>query len=144
MIMMNMRNFLEGSLSMKRLDEWNEVKKQLHNSKRKVYFKERDIFWVSVGVNIGFEQDGKGELFTRPVVIIKKYSNDIFLGIPLTTTQREGSFYFQFEFKNKISTAILVQHKLYSNKRLIKKMGMINKEDFIKLKEALNKLIFAS
>ena len=76
--------------------------------------------------------------------IIKKYSNDIFLGIPLTTTQREGSFYFQFEFKNKISTAILVQHKLYSNKRLIKKMGMINKEDFIKLKEALNKLIFAS
>jgi len=129
---------------MKNFNEWNEVKKQLNNNTKKVYFKQRDIFWVSVGVNIGFEQDGKGDTFTRPVVVVKKYSNDIFLGVPLTTTQRDGSFYFQFEFKTQISTALLVQHKLFSSKRLIKKIGMINKDDFLKLQETLKRLMFAS
>ena len=129
---------------MKQFDEWNEAKKQLNKNTKRVYFKQRDIFWASVGVNIGFEQDGKGEKFVRPVVVVKKYSNDIFLGVPLSTTQREGSFYYQFDFKDKTSTALLVQHKLYSSKRLIKKMGMINKDDFFKLKESLKELMFAS
>ena len=67
----------------------------------------------------------------------------MFLGIPLSTTLREGSFFFQFSFlENKISTALLIQQKLFSSKRIIRKIGKINKEDFYKLKVKLHNLIF--
>jgi len=129
----------------KKYNDWNEVKKNTELIKKRVYFKDRDIFWTRIGENIGFEQNGKGEEFQRPILIVKRYTNDMFLGVPLSTTQRDGSFYFQFSFlENQISTALLVQHKLYSHKRLIKKIGMINKKDFEKLKIKLHDLIFGN
>ncbi len=63
----------------KKFDNWNDVKKNLHGEHKAIIFKERDIFWVSIGVNIGYEQDGKGEIFSRPVVVVKKYNNNLFL-----------------------------------------------------------------
>lgn len=127
---------------MKKFDEWNKIKKETEDIAEKVYFKERDIFWTRIGENVGFEQNGKGDEFQRPILVVKKYTNDMFLGVPLSTTIREGSFYFQFILGDKTSTALLVQHKLYSNKRLMKKMGMINKFDFYNLKTKLHNLIF--
>jgi mRNA interferase MazF len=125
------------------LEKWNTLKQITEENSKKVYFKERDIFWLKVGENIGFEQNGKGNKFQRPVLVVKKYTNDMFLGIPLSTTPRDGSFFFQFSFKdNDVSTALLVQQKLFSSKRCIKKIGKINKEDFKKLKQKLYDLIF--
>jgi len=126
-----------------KLNSWNDVKINTQKIDKKVYFKERDIFWLKIGENIGFEQNGKGDKFQRPVLVVKRYTNDMFLGIPLSTTLREGSFYFQFSFlEDKISTALLVQHKLFSSKRFIKKIGKINENDFRKLKIKLHNLIF--
>ena len=126
-----------------KLDTWNDVKQNTQKTDKKVYFKERDIFWLKIGENIGFEQNGKGDKFQRPVLVVKRYTNDMFLGIPLSTTLREGSFYFQFTFLDeKISTALLVQHKLFSSKRFIKKIGKINENDFKCLKKKLHDLIF--
>ena len=62
---------------MKQFDKWNEVKKTTHNSFKNVFFKERDIFWASVGINIGYEQDRKGYIFSRPVLIFKKGSRQL-------------------------------------------------------------------
>lgn len=127
----------------KKFNTWNEKKQELHNIEKLVNFREKDIFFVSLGENIGFEQNGKGQEFQRPVLVIKRYTNDMFLGVPLSTTLRDGSFYFKFSFlEDKKSTALLVQHKLYSSKRLIKKIGMINKTDFRNLQVKLHKLIF--
>ncbi|MEA1983882.1 MAG: type II toxin-antitoxin system PemK/MazF family toxin [Campylobacterota bacterium] len=122
-------------------DEWNSVKKDINTSTQDIYFKERDIFWAKIGQNVGFEQNGKGEEFTRPVLVVKKYSKSMFLAVPLSTTIRDGSFFFQFNFKEKISTALLVQNRLMSSKRLVKKMGKIDEENFNKLKIKLIELI---
>ena len=84
---------------MKKFDEWCEVKKQIDNSNF-LSFKEREIFMGYIGENVGYEQNGKGKDFVRPVIIYKKLTKDMFIGIPLTTTQRDGSFFFSF---NKIS-----------------------------------------
>lgn len=125
----------------KKFDNWNDVKKSLHSEHKAVIFKERDIFWVSIGVNIGYEQDGKGEIFSRPVVIFKKYNNNLFFGVPLSTTIREGSFFFSFDFNNEISSALLVQGRVYDAKRLENKIGMISKNDFETLKSKLKGLL---
>jgi mRNA interferase MazF len=125
----------------KKFDNWNEIKKNLHGEHKAVIFKERDIFWVSIGINIGYEQDGKGEIFSRPVVIVKKYNNNLFFGVPLSTTIREGSFFFSFDFNNEISSALLVQGRVYDAKRLENKNGMISKNDFESLKSKLKGLL---
>ena len=46
---------------MKFFDNWFKVKPKLEEKNRVPYFKEREIWWTHVGVNIGFEQDGHGE-----------------------------------------------------------------------------------
>lgn len=126
-------------------DKWNEVKKEISKEKKYRNFKEREIFYLKMGENIGFEQNGKGESFVRPIVIIKKFNKDMFFGIPLSTQIKDGKFYHKFCFKkfNEISTnvALLSQMKLYSSKRLLNKIGMINKDDFLKVKIKLKKLI---
>ncbi|MCV6606840.1 MAG: type II toxin-antitoxin system PemK/MazF family toxin [Campylobacterales bacterium] len=127
---------------MKRFDEWNKLKKELHSSKEKVIFKERDVFWVSIGENIGFEQNGKGNIFSRPVLVMKKFSKNMFFGIPLSTQTKEGNYFYNFDFLGERSNALIVQGRLFDSKRLENKIGMIDKKNFesikIKLKELLN------
>ncbi|MEA3289034.1 MAG: type II toxin-antitoxin system PemK/MazF family toxin [Campylobacterota bacterium] len=90
------------------------------------------------GENIGFEQCGKGDNFVRPVLIYKKFNNHVFLGIPLSTTKNRGKYYFEFNFKqNKKSVAILSQIKLIDSKRLDRKIGKINQNDFKTLQKQL-------
>jgi len=116
---------------MKNFDDWNIVKQRTEQKLHIVNFKEREIFWANIGENIGFEQSGKGDDFMRPLLIFRKYSNKLFCGIPLSTTLREGTFFYSFEFlENKKSSALLVQAKTFDAKRLDRKIGMINKKDF--------------
>ena len=127
---------------MKQYDEWNEVKKQVDERKISINFKEREIYWVSIGENIGFEQNGKGQEFARPIIIIKKLNKQLFFGVPLSTTIRDGSYFYNFEFlKNLKSSALLVQAKVFDIKRANQKLGMINKKDFTELKKKLGELL---
>jgi len=122
--------------------KWYMLKEQLDNEKKEQYFKERDIFWASVGINIGYEQDGKGEIFSRPILVVKKYNKNIFFGVPLSTKIKEGTFFYTFTLNEKLSNALLVQGRIYDTKRLENKIGKISQKDFdilkIKLRELLN------
>ncbi len=124
----------------KDFDKWNEIKKSTNSSNRKVYFKERDIFYIKIGENIGFEQSGKGDMFLRPVVVLKKFNNNFFMGVPITTTIKKGIYYFEFKFTNKKSNAILSQMKSFDIKRIKHKIGMISERNFIKLKSKITNL----
>ena len=69
----------------------------------------------------------------------------MFFGVPLTSQEKEGIFYYGFEFTkngevNK-NIALLSQMKLYSSNRLLNKIGMISKDEFLKLKRKLKNLI---
>ena len=39
---------------------------------------EGQVYWCLLGENIGFEQNGKGDYFRRPVLIFKKFNNNVF------------------------------------------------------------------
>ena len=51
---------------------WNQKKQSINkaSSSREIYFRERKIWWCSIGLNIGFEENGKGKLFNRPVLVL--------------------------------------------------------------------------
>lgn len=62
-------------------DNWNNAKKKTHYKENNVGFKEREIFWARIGQNIGAEEFGKGNEFQRPILIIRKLTAHIFIGI---------------------------------------------------------------
>ena len=115
-------------------DKWNTIKKDVNSCTVRRSFKTRDIFYMKMGHNVGFEQNGKGADFVRPVLILKKITNDMFIGIPLSSQIKEGSWFYKFDFnKNgKISSniAILPQIKMYSSKRLLNRIGKIKNNIF--------------
>lgn len=125
----------------KDFDSWNDQKKIIDGTENKKTFHEREVFSINVGENVGFEQNGKGEEFLRPVIIYKKFSSNVFLGIPLTKTDKEGKFYKSFEFQGKRSTAILSQVRLFDSKRLKYKIGKMSVGDYNMVKEKLIELI---
>ena len=126
-------------------DKWNEVKKIVQNDEKIRLFKQRDIFFINMGQNVGFEQNGKGENFVRPIIILKKITNQMFLGIPLSSQLKKGDWFFEFEFNTKDDVsrniAIIPQIKMFSSRRLLNKIGVIKTKDFEILKQKVKDFI---
>jgi mRNA interferase MazF len=118
--------------------KWHLRKNNLHKDKIRANFHEREVWFASLGVNLGFEQDGKGKEFLRPVVVVKKFNNEIFWGIPTTKKEKTGIFYFRFLYKeNDSTTAILSQLRLMDSKRLKYQIGAIEENDFAYMKRRI-------
>ena len=126
----------------KDFDKWNKRKIIINNGEQLPFFNEKEIWFCSLGANVGFEQDGQGEDFQRPVVIIKKFNNEIFWAIPLSKTKKQGKYYFAFPFNKQVmSVAILSQVKLMDAHRLSRKIGYMSKENYKNLTEKLKALL---
>jgi mRNA-degrading endonuclease toxin of MazEF toxin-antitoxin module len=122
-------------------DKWNKIKKCLFNKEHTFTIKQREIYWIKIGKNIGFETYGKGDEFLRPVLVYKSFGKT-FLGIPLTTKSKSNKFYFEFSYiQNKLSYANLSQIRLFDTKRINQKSGKISQEKFNKLKIKFLELI---
>lgn len=125
----------------KDFQKWHDRKAKVDEIEKRPFFHEREIWFCHLGVNIGFEEDGSGEEFLRPVVIIKKFSNEVFWAVPLTKTDKKTQFYFPFSFNSEMSVAILSQIRLIDGRRLSYKVGDITEGDFLQIKEKLKALL---
>ena len=56
--------------------DWLRITIRLRNRQRKPLFKEGEIWWCSIGLNVGDEEYGKGPFFQRPVLIFKKFTKN--------------------------------------------------------------------
>ena len=127
--------------------KWHEKKSHVNAIPERPFFHERGIWFCYVGVNIGFEQDGGGDEFLRPVLVVRKFNNSIFWGVPLTKVQkrlkkRAEQFYFDFSFIDGVrSSAILSQLRLIDARRLSRHIGTMNDEEFLALTEKLKALL---
>lgn len=123
--------------------EWHKVKSILNdrpNSPK--FFKPREIWYIACGLNVGREQDGRGQSFRRPVLILRKFSQETFWGIPLTTKEKKYDLFFPLNIKdNKGSWAMIAQLKLFDSKRLIQRIDKIDPMDFSAIKEKIRMLL---
>ena len=101
---------------------WAKLKTSINQEIDRPIFKEREIWWVSIGVNVGDEEDGKGDKFLRPVLVIRKFNKNLFLGVPLTKKVKENPFYFKLEVKDNIVCAMISQLRLFDSKRLLNRL----------------------
>ncbi len=115
--------------------KWFYLKIGLYHKKNILFFKERELWWCSLGVNIGEEIFGKGEKFTRPVLIFKKFTSNSFLGLPLTSQDKKGSWYVEIRQKGRKSRVMLNQARSLDKKRLTKRIGTLDDTDFQKVQK---------
>lgn len=122
----------------KDFDKWNREKKKLHFEKQRPFFDTREVWFAHLGVNVGYEQDGSGQDSLRPVVILKKFNNEVCWVLPFTKSKKEGKYYFKISLRgSEESRVILSQIKLLDVKRLKYKVGDVNKTEFAELKKRL-------
>ena len=125
----------------KDFDQWNEKKKRLDaGTHQPPLVSEGEIWWASVGENIGSEIGGKSALFSRPVIILKKLSHDFYFVIPTTTQERKGSWYVDFRQQGRNMIACLHQSRATDYRRLSSKLGTLDDEDFVRVIEGFSSL----
>jgi len=119
----------------KDFDEWNTKKKDLEKREDKFFFNTGEIWWCSVGLNIDAESCGKGDGYRRPVLILKKLSRKSFIGTPLLTQKKEGSWFAEVTVHNEKRYALLYQIRMLSVKRFQRRLATLEDNDFVRVKE---------
>ncbi len=124
---------------------WTEVKRTIQNNRSSSLFvgiKEREVWLCSIGENVGFEEDGKGTDFLRPVLIVKVFNRRFCHIVPLSTTARRGRFYYPFDSRTgKTSVVLLSQSRPVDSARLHEKIGSASVDDFIQIKHQLGSVL---
>lgn len=111
-------------------DEWNALKQKLDKIvHRPPYVSEGDIWWLNIGKNVGSEMNGKSVLFSRPAVILKKFSHGFYLVAPTTTKTKAGTWYVSFRQSGIRMAACLHQIRTIDFRRLSSKLGTLDDTD---------------
>ena len=126
----------------KHFKEWMGIKERLHNRARIPHVSVGDIWWCSIGENVGVEIDGKSSLYSRPVIVFAKFGRYGFWGIPTTTAEHSGSWYVRINFQGRFEYVALAQARFFSVSRLYRRMGTIDECDMQKLRDGFRSLLF--
>lgn len=126
----------------KDFQKWHQRKSEIDDRQEpRVFFHEREVWWCSLGLNVGFEQDGRGEKFARPVLVFKKFNKEVFWALPLSTKIKTGKFYVPIDLGDGVArVAILSQIRLMDAKRLIVKAGGISESNYVEIQKAVIRL----
>jgi mRNA interferase MazF len=98
-------------------DRWNEIKKRLASDAAPppAFPKSGEVWMCTLGKNLGREQNGGSGDFSRPVLVVKKFNNEIFWVVPLSTKQKPLDFYFNYTDPSGAPVAaVLAQLRLLS------------------------------
>ena len=110
-------------------DGWNNLKKKIDTDVDSPFFYEGEIWWCSLGVNIGVEIDGKEGLFNRPVLIIKKINLQSAWVAPLTSTFKNHLYIYPLT--TITSNISLSQMRSISSKRLSRRVVRISMKEYV-------------
>jgi mRNA interferase MazF len=124
-------------------DQWNETKKQTHASAGYLpFYHKRQIRWCRLGVNVGFEQDGSGTAFARPILVLKAFNRNVCLVIPLSTSTKENPYYKPIGLvEGREAAAIISQIRLIDTKRLDQLITTLDKNNFNKIRKAVKGML---
>ena len=125
----------------KDFDKWNEKKKIIHDSNEGKLYHTRELWWCSLGVNVGSEQDGSGEKYDRPVLILKGLSKQTCIILPLTSSSEKHKMRIPIgKVQNEKASVIISQIRVVDTKRLIYKIGFLDKDIFSNITKTIKDL----
>ena len=122
--------------------EWAKVKTDVQQ-RDEPFFYERELWWCSLGTNVGNETNGKNDLYERPVLIVKKFNKTQLWAVPLTTRRagkKSNRYYVETNSTGRTAHIVLSQLRTVSSKRLTRKMGTMGDEEFRQVVERVKQL----
>lgn len=126
----------------KDFDGWNERKKHIDKLNRNKLYHERDVWWCSLGINVGYEEEGTGLYGERPVLVLKGFSVQVCLVVPLTTSMKKNKYHVGIGLVGKKNAfAIISQIRLVDTKRLVDKICRIENDIFEDIRKAVKNMI---
>jgi len=126
----------------KDFDKWNEEKKKIHHNGAGRFYHEREIWWCSLGVNIGSEHDGGGLTFQRSVLVVKGLSAHTYIIIPLTTSKSKHSMRISLgNIDGEESAVVISQLRVVDTRRFTERLSILNKIIFEDIRKAV-KMMF--
>lgn len=136
---------MEGKIK-RRFANWAKKKFFLHEQKIKksLYFREGQIWWAALGQNIGVELVGKSDQFHRPVLILKKYNEQMCFVLPLTTKIKDREVWYHIDIpgEKRLRVANLTQGRTMSVKRLLRRQGTLDADKLYRIKKLFCKQFF--
>lgn len=120
---------------------WIKIKINTHFSAKNFNFSERQIWWASIGQNIGIEQNGKNQSFERPVFIIKKFNDDQFWSLPISTKIKTNKYNYIFNRGAEQFCLSLSQLRVMDKKRLLRYVGDLSQKDFKEIRTRIKEII---
>ena len=121
---------------------WNVYKKYIDARNEDKIYHEREVWWCSLGINVGFEEDGKGIHGERPVLVIRRLNKNVCVIVPLTTSKKESLYnIFLGKVGNKESSVITSQIRLIDTRRFANRMGIIDSITFETIRKAIKDLL---
>ena len=128
-------------MHVKKFLEWIGLKERLHSKIIAApHVSEGELWWASIGENVGYEINGKSSLFSRPVIIFRKLAHGYFLVVPTTSQLRNGSWYVNFKLKDREMAACLHHLRSMDYRRLSTRMGDLDEPEFERIREGFRKL----
>ncbi len=125
----------------KDFDSWNAIKQKTNIEQPRLYTV-REVWWCRLGVNIGTEQDGRGDWYVRPCLIMKGFGPNACLIVPLTTSLRDHQFrIFAGTINGRTARANISQIRVIDTRRLQTKMGFLEKKVFSTIRKAVKDLL---
>ncbi len=126
----------------KDFDKWNEAKKRVNHQEDTKLYHTREIWWATLGLNVGYEQDGTGKEFQRPVLVLRGFSKFVCLVVPLTTSQKKNRYHTSVGLVDgKEAAAIISQVRLIDTRRLVNKVGTLEEHLFENVKNAVRGIL---
>lgn len=106
----------------KNYNDWNFKKQKLNAGQDFLHYKEGDIWWSSLGVNVGYEIDGKHQHFERPVLVLKKITRSQAFIVPLTSAIRpDDNRFVIYEIGGRKRSANVSQARMIDVRRFRRK-----------------------
>ena len=129
---------------MDQFERWNKIKRKTDSKDSSVtrFFHYRDVWWCKFGKNIGFEQDGKGDRFLRPVLVLRVLGKDTLLIVPLTTSG--DTHFFRLDVgivDGKPAKAIISQIRVIDARRLEERVDKVAPKYMNTIKKTIKSLL---
>jgi len=122
---------------MKNFEEWHRFEINIENDRAAPFFRECEIWWCSLGMNIGFEEDGKNKFFEQPILVFHKFNKDMLWGLSMSSKEKSGKNNYPILFLGQKRTVLLSQMRILSSKRLIRRMGAITGNELKLIEHAM-------
>lgn len=116
---------------------WIDIKFRIHSKLSRPSYKQSEVWWCYIGQNVGDEEYGKGETFTRPVLVLKKFNRNLCLAVPISTVTKDNKYYISIKYHGNYYSALISQVRSIDAKRLKNRITELSNQDFTKVLDGI-------